>query len=152
MTSGCFRLFVSPLNPSCGDEKLRKELKIFDSPVVISTRRFGAIHDVETFIKAIPLVLKRISDAKFVIIGEGEQKDYLIGLAKSLNIFDATRFIGWIPHDELPKYLSSSDVYVSTSLSDEGISISTQEAMACKLAAVITDVADNKRWIKAKKG
>lgn len=138
---------IEKFNFSSRDEKLREYLKISNSPTAISTRRLGRIHDVETFINAIPLVLKKIPDTKFIIAGEGEQKGYLMALSKSLNVFDATRFIGWIPHDELPKYLSSSDVYVSTSLSDEGISISTQEAMACKLAAVITDVADNKRWM-----
>lgn len=139
---------IKKFNFSSGYKKLREELKTFNSPTVISTRRLGRIHDVETFINAIPLVLKKIPDAKFIIAGDGEQKGYLMARSKSLNVFDATRFIGRIPHDELPKYLSSSDVYVSTSLSDEGISISTQEAMVCELAAVITDVADNKRWIK----
>ncbi len=135
-------------NPSCGDEKLKRELKIFDSSAVISTRRFGAIHDVETLIKAIPLVLKKISDAKFIIAGEGEQKDYLIGLSKSLNIFDATRFIGWIPNNKLPMYLTSTDIHVSTSLSDSGLSTATAEAMACGLPVVITDFGDNRRWVE----
>ncbi len=39
------------------------------------------------------------------------------------------------------------DVYVSTSLSDAGIDASTAEAMACGLPVVVTDVADNKKWV-----
>jgi len=39
------------------------------------------------------------------------------------------------------------DVYVSTSLSDAGIAASTAEAMACRLPVVVTDVADNKKWV-----
>ena len=39
------------------------------------------------------------------------------------------------------------DVYVSTSLSDAGIAASTAEAMACGLPVIVTDVADNKKWI-----
>ena len=105
------------------------------------------IYDVGTLIKSIPLVLKMIPDAKFIIAGDGEQKEYVMNLAKSLNVFHATRFVGWIPNEELPKYLSSSDVYVSTSISDS-FAVSTLEAMACELAPVITDIGDNKRWIK----
>lgn len=39
------------------------------------------------------------------------------------------------------------DVYVSTSLSDAEIPTSTAEAMACGLPVIVTDAADNKKWI-----
>ncbi len=73
---------------------------------------------------------------------------HLKELVESLEISSSIRFVGWIPHDELPKYLASSEVYVSTSLWDGGISIATLDAMACELVVVVTDVADNKKWIK----
>ena len=117
------------------------------SPTVVSTRRLGVVHDVETLIKAIPLILEKIPDAKFIIVGEGEQKEYLIALAESLGVLEATRFVGYVPNDELPVCLSSSDVYVSTSLSDSGLSAGTSEAMACGLPVVITDFGDNRKWI-----
>lgn len=139
---------VRIFNPLCKDERLKEKLEISDSPTVINTRRLRPICDVETLVKAIPLVLREIPEAKFIIAGEGNQKDYLMGLAKSLNVFEAMRFIGWIPNDELPKYLSSCDVYVSTSLSDSGLSSGTAEAMACGLAVVITDFGDNRMWVE----
>lgn len=58
-----------------------------------------------------------------------------------------TTFVGYIPNQELPDYLSSMDVYVSTSLSDAGISASTAEAMACGLPVVVTDSGENAAWI-----
>ena len=139
---------IKKFDLSCGDEKLREELTIFDSPTVISTRRLGVIHDVGTLIKSIPLVSKEFPDAKFIIAGEGEQKGYLMNLAKSLNVFDATRFVGWISNDKLPQYLASTDIYVSTSLSDSGLSAGTAEAMACGLPVVITDFGDNRKWVE----
>ena len=135
-------------NSFYANEKLREELTIFDSPTVISTRRLGSIHDVGTIIKAIPLVLKEIPNVKFIIVGEGGQKQYLTDLANSLNVFNTTRFVGWIPNDKLPGYLSSSNVYVSTSLSDGGVAVSTLEAMACELPCIVTNVGDNTKWIK----
>jgi glycosyltransferase involved in cell wall biosynthesis len=75
-------------------------------------------------------------------------RDYLKTMAKSLGVIDSIKFVGSIPHDELPYYLTSSDVYVSTSLSDGGIALSTLEAMACEVAPVVTDVGNNKKWIK----
>lgn len=139
---------VSIFKPLPKDEKLKEKLEISNSPTVISTRRLRPVCDVETLVKAVPLVLKELPDAKFIIAGEGSQKEHLIGLAKSLNMSEATRFIGWIPNDELPQYLSSSDVYVSTSLSDSGLSSATAEAMACGLAVIITDFGDNRMWVE----
>jgi glycosyltransferase involved in cell wall biosynthesis len=55
--------------------------------------------------------------------------------------------VGWIPHDELPIYLASSDIYVSTSLSD-GTSVSLLEGMACSLAPVVSNIPANQPWIE----
>jgi glycosyltransferase involved in cell wall biosynthesis len=135
-------------SPENKDEKVKEVLRIQNSPAVVSTRRLDSVYDVESLIKAIPLVLKQISDAKFIIAGEGSEEDYLKDLVESLGILDSIKFVGQIPHNELPRYLASSDVYVSTSLSDGGIAVSTLEAMACGLTPIVTDVGDNRKWIK----
>ena len=127
--------------------EIKNKLEICDLLTVISTRRLGQIHDVVTLIRAIPLVLIEIPNAKFIIAGEGDEKEYLVSLAKTLDVFDATRFVGWIPNNNLHTYLVSSDIYVSTSLSDAGIATSTAEAMACRLPVVITDFGDNRKWM-----
>ena len=135
-------------SPDKRDEKLREKLKIFDSPTLISLRRFDPVYDIETLIKAIPLVLREVSNAKFIIVGSGEQEDYLKDLAKSLGVMENIKFTGELLSDEIPKYLASSDVYVSTSLSDSGLAGSTGEAMACGLPVVVTDTGCNREWIK----
>ena len=133
-------------SPRPRNKILMKEFNIGDSPVVISTRSLSPIYDVETLIKAIPLVLQVIPEAIFIIAGDGGHRWYLESLARSLKIVDSTRFVGWIPNGELPSYLALSDVYVSTSLSD-GTSISLLEAIACKLAPVVTDIPANRVWV-----
>jgi glycosyltransferase involved in cell wall biosynthesis len=125
---------------------LLRTLEIDESPVIVSTRSLKPVYDVETVIRAIPLVLAEIPRAKFVVAGTGEQADYLSELAHDLGISDNTRFVGWVPPSELPEYLSSADIYVSASLSD-GASVSLLEAMACGLAPVVTDIPANRPWI-----
>lgn len=130
------------------DEKFIEDLVGGKHPVIISARGLVQKNDMVTLVNAIPMVLKKISDARFIIAGEGGEKVYLKEIADSLGVLDSIRFIEWIPHDELSKYLASSEVYVSTSLWDGGISISTLDAMACEIPCVVTDIADNKMWIK----
>lgn len=133
-------------SPRLRNEALLRMLEIDESPVVISTRSLKPIYDVRTLVKAIPLVLAEIPQARFVIAGAGEQQGYLRELARDLGVSDNTKFIGWVPQTELPKYLSSADIYVSSSLSD-GTSISLLEAMACELAPIVTDIPANRPWI-----
>ena len=135
-------------NPGERSEKIRKELEIFDSPMIISPKNLEPVYDIESLVRSIPLVLKEVPEAKFVIAGKGSQEAELKQLAKSLGVSDSVRFVGWIPSDEFPKYLASADIYVCTSLSDGGLAISTKEAMACELPVVITDLEVNTEWIK----
>lgn len=97
-------------------------------------------------------MLSNIPDAKFIIAGDGEQRDYLENLAMSLGVSDSIKFTGRIPNDELPRYIASSEIYVSTSLSDAGLAASTAEAMACELPVVITDFGNNRDWVKDGEG
>ncbi len=140
-------------HPNQRDEKLKEELQVGSgSLTILSLRNFYTRYDVESFVKAIPLVIREVPEAKFIAAGDGEQRSYLEKLASSLGVSDNINFIGWIPNDKLPRYFASVDIYVSTSLSDAGISGSTAEAMACELPVVITDFGDNGKWVKDGEG
>lgn len=139
---------TNKFGPSQKNAELRRSLGISETaPIVISTRALGPIYDVETLVKAIPSVLKEIPETKFIIAGHGNQRGYLENLADSLQVAGSVKFVSLLPHDELAKYLASSDVYVSTSLSD-GTSNSLLEAMASGLAPVVTDIPANNPWIE----
>ena len=123
-----------------------------DSPTVISLRSLNPIYDLESLVKSVPLVLGKVPEAKFILVGDGEQRGYLENVATSLGVGDSVRFAGSISNSEIPAYLASSDVYVSTSLSDAGLAASTAEAMASQLPVVITDFGDNSQWVKEGQG
>jgi len=139
---------IKKFNPKQRSKELRERLRIFDSPMIISLRNLELIYDIKSLIASIPLVLKKIPETKFVIVGNGSQEAGLKRLAKSLGISNSIRFVGMIPNDEVPIYLASADVYVSTSLSDAGLASSTAEAMACELPVIITDFGDNRKWVE----
>jgi len=143
-----FGIDIQRFYPSSKDENLKKELGASDFKVVISVRRLEKLCDVETLIRAAPVVLNEFPKTKFIIIGEGSLKENLEKLAKVLRVAENIKFIGDIANEELPKYLRLADTFVSTTLSDAGIASSTAEAMACELPVIITDIADNKSWVK----
>ncbi len=133
-------------NPGQSNRALVEKLGADKGPVIISIRHLSPAYNVEMLIKAIPLVLEKVPDAKFIIGGDGIQRAYLEDMVSSLGVADNTRFTGYIPHEELPQYLASADIYVSTSLADS-TSLSLQEAMSSGLAPVVTDLPANREWV-----
>ncbi len=142
-----FGVDINKFSPDNLDGGIREKLGLEDYHVVVSTRNLQQIYDIQTLIKAIPIVLREISNIKFLIVGSGEQENYLKELAKNLKVADAVRFVGRISPDDLPKYLAISDIYVSTSLSDT-ISVSLLEAMSCGLPPIVSDIDGNRDVIK----
>jgi glycosyltransferase involved in cell wall biosynthesis len=143
-----FGVDTKKFSPGPKDENLIKKLKIQDCLTVISLRNLEPIYDIETLIKSASLVIKEIPKVKFIIVGKGPEEKKLKKLTRDLKISENIRFVGWIPNDELSKYLRLADVYVSTSLLDAGISASTAEAMACSLPVIVTNTGENEKWIR----
>jgi len=147
-----FGVDVQEFDPDINGERIREKLELGSSPVVISLRSLEPVYDIESLISSIPLVSKKIPEAKFIIAGRGSQESMLKELSKSLGILGNTKFVGFIPYEELPQYLRAAEVYVSTSLSDAGLAASTAEAMACELPVVITDFGNNRDWVNDGEG
>lgn len=118
---------------------------------IISTRMHRPIYDISTLIEAIPLVLESYPDARFTIVGGGPLRETFMETAKRMGIDKVTDFPGVVPNKHLPHLLCAADIYISTSLSDSGLAISTAEAMACGLPVIITDFGDNADWVEENK-
>lgn len=126
---------------------LRRSFGLRDALIVVSSRTLTPVHDVATFVRAVPLAKDKHPTVRFVIVGDGPERRMIEGLAGELGVRDAIRFAGYVSEQEMMRWLQVADVYVSTSLSDAGLAASTAEAMACGLPVVITDNADNKCWV-----
>lgn len=126
---------------------IRGSYNLGEDLTIVSLRNFETVYDIPTLLNAIPFVLSKFPQTKFLIIGRGSLESELKTIVDSLGVRDAVRFIGFVQNDLLPLTLSSMDIYVSSSMSDAGIAASTAEAMACQLPAVITDSGENSSWI-----
>jgi len=115
--------------------------------IVISLRTLKPIYDIETLITAAPTILRRFPQVIFRIAGAGPCREALQSQAVRLGVAANVQFLGQVAPEHLPRVLADADLYVSTALADGGIAASTSEAMACGLPVVITDVADNRRWV-----
>ncbi len=135
---------LNKINP----DKYRETFKRVDGrPAVVTVRGLEPRYDTETIIKSIPNVRREFPDVRFIIIGDGSQRQYLEDLAKSLNCSQNVQFLGRLPNERLPEFFVQSDVYVSTSLADGGLGAATAEAMTCEMPVIVTNFGDNRVWV-----
>jgi glycosyltransferase involved in cell wall biosynthesis len=113
---------------------------------ILSNRNLLPIYNISLLIRAIPIVLKEVPETKFLIAGDGTERKALEREVESLNINSSVKFLGRVPHEEMPNLLSQADIYVSTSLHD-GTSVSLLEAMGSGAFPVVTDIPANREWI-----
>lgn len=79
------------------------------------------------------------SNAKLVIIGRGDFKDYLEELAQKLGIQNNITFYGFVSKEEKATLLSQSHIVVNTSIK-EGWGITNIEANACGTPVISANV------------
>ncbi len=113
---------------------------------ILSNRNLQPIYNVSLLVRAIPGVIREEPQTKFLIAGDGPERNNLEKEVRDFNIDASVRFLGRIPHHEMPRMLAESDIYVSTSLSD-GTSVSLLESMASSAFPIVTDIAANREWI-----
>jgi L-malate glycosyltransferase len=138
---------LSMFPPHVGGSYVKTHLGWANNKIIISTRNHFPIYGVEYLIKAIPIVIKRYPEARFLIIGEGTDTKKLKNMTEEAHIESYVLFVGKVPNTDLSKYLNAADIYVSTSLSD-GTSNSLLESLACSLPVVVTDIPGNREWIE----
>jgi len=130
-------------SPQKRSKKLRKELGIEDSYSVLNARHLEPHYNVDVFIKAIPHVLKEIENIKFIVAGEGPEEEKLKELAKRLGVREYIVFLCGVPHEEMPKYLASVDVYVESMKGSDkaggGMGTTVLEAMACGTPLLLSE-------------
>ena len=129
------------------DFKILNKFNISSELTIISLRNFEPVYDIKTLILAAKIILQRIPDVHFLLVGRGTLEKELKELVHTLGIDNSVHFTGFIDKELLPSLLSSSDIYVSTSLSDAGLASSTGEAMSCEIPVVISDSGENDQWI-----
>lgn len=73
--------------------------------------------------------------AVYLVVGGGDGMDHLRSVAQTFDVADRVIFAGKVPHEELPDYFRTADVFVMPSVK-EGFGIVFLEAAACGLPVI----------------
>lgn len=124
----------------------RRALGIKDDEfVLISLGRLGNEKNTDELIRFFANVQKRHKHVKFLIVGDGPNRENLENLAAKLGVEDKIIFTGMVSPNEVQKYYKLGDLYVSASTSEtQGLTYAEAAAnklpLLCREDPVLKDI------------
>ena len=136
---------VAPGNGGIRSDVFYPALKPVDEPIIINPRGFRPYVRNDSFFKAIPLVLAKHPNAKFIcaLMANETQAEQWI---HELNIGHAVELLAPIPHLEMAKVFRRAQIVVSPSIHD-GTPNTLLEGIACGCFPVAGDLESICEWI-----
>ncbi len=110
-----------------------------DGPRLVVPRRLVQKNGVEYLVRGLPELVRAFPGIEVLVIGDGPERGRLEALARELGVSETLRFLGSVPHEEMPGLLSSARLAVIPSLM-EATSVAALEAMACELPVAASRV------------
>jgi D-inositol-3-phosphate glycosyltransferase len=111
------------------------------APLIFYAGRIEPFKGLDLLVQAAAMLDER--DDLTVLIAGGDYKDpevrRLFEMAGSLGLEKAIRFLGTIPHEQIPLYYAAADICVVPSY-HESFGLAALEAMACATPVVATNV------------
>jgi glycosyltransferase involved in cell wall biosynthesis len=137
-------LDLDRLQPASAEERVQQRRKLGlaeDALVLVTASRLATWKRVDRAVTAMQWILRSVSNAQLVIVGDGEERSDLERRARELGLGSAVRFAGAVPQESVRDYMQAADVLLATAdLSNVGNPL--LEAMSCGLAIVTVDAGD----------
>jgi glycosyltransferase involved in cell wall biosynthesis len=111
----------------------------FETPTLVYIGRLKKYKNIETPIKAMPIIRNSVPNARLVIIGSGDHQPDLQRLVEAMDLGNAVEFKGFISQAEKITYLRQAHISVYPSLK-EGWGLTNIEANACGTAVLAARV------------
>ena len=142
------KVIYNSINPFNGNISTLKELDINKKNGYVLIGNIGRLSKqkgMRFFISAIANVIRVCPNAKFFIIGDGEEKFYLRKLAKKILPEDTLQFLGY--REDIQSIMAQLDIIVLSSLW-EGLPLTPIEACSVGKPIIATDVGGTSEIVK----
>lgn len=138
-------------DPPARDDALAEELGLGTGPVIGFIGSFYDYEGLDDLIAAMPALILRQPDAKLLLVGGGPMEAQLKAQAEASSAVAAIRFVGRVPHTEVERYYSLTDVLAyprkASRLTDLVTPLKPLEAMAQGKLVAASDVGGHRELI-----
>ena len=132
------------------NSSIKERLGWQDNFVVMHSRSWESIYNVENFIKGFVSAYQKNNDLRLLLLGNGSKSNKIKSIIHNTKLQNVVHFAGQISQESLPDYYQTADLYVSASLSD-GSSVSLMEALASGKPCLVSNIPGNQEWITSNK-
>lgn len=137
--------------PPPRDEKLARELGLGSGPVIGFIGSFYDYEGIDDLIAAMPALIERQLYARLLLVGGGPCEEALKAQAEASPARAAIRFVGRVPHSEVERYYSLTDVMAyprkKGRLTDLVTPLKPLEAMAQGKLVAASDVGGHRELV-----
>jgi len=134
------------------DENLAAELGLAGKRVLGFIGSFYAYEGLPLLLEALPGIRERHPEVCVLLVGGGPEEARLRERARELGVADHVKFIGRVPHAEVPRYYDLVDILVyprySMRLTELVTPLKPLEAMAQGRLVIASDVGGHKELIR----
>jgi phosphatidylinositol alpha-1,6-mannosyltransferase len=127
--------------PRCNE--LRRRLGWEDRPTVLSVGRLQRRKGHDMLIRALPDIVREVPDVLYVIIGDGDEREYLGNLTQELGVTGHVQFRGETSDQELVQCYQQCDLFAlpnrEIDRDIEGFGMVLLEAQACGKPVIAGD-------------
>lgn len=99
-----------------------------NNSVILTVRRLVPKNGIHFLIEAIPFIVAKVPNVKYVMIGDGRMREYIEERIHKLGVQKYVDILGAVDNNQIPAYLKLADVVVFPSTA-ESSSIACAEAM-----------------------
>ena len=130
---------VERFSPHIKGAAFRRELGVQPDECLIGSVCFLRNYKgLDHFLEAAVLIVKQVSRCRFVIVGDGPERERLNGLIASLGLNDHVRLTGH--RQDVPEVMAALDVFVVSSTAGETLTQTIPQALAMERPVVATRI------------
>ncbi len=89
---------------------MRAALGLRDEPTILYLGKISKIEGSGLLSRIMLQVSQSIPNARFVVVGDGPERDTVERFIKSNNLSQNVKMLGWIPHEEVADYIGAVDL------------------------------------------
>ena len=132
---------VTRFRPGLECAELRQSVGVmYSGKLILSVGRLSRRKGFDQVIQALPALIQAGLDIQYVLIGIGEDYDYLFDLARKYGVIDRVHLLGHVSPDDLPRWYNACDVFIMPNREingdTEGFGMVFIEAAACGKPAI----------------
>lgn len=123
-------------------DECKKELSLpMEERIILFVGALISYKSPDLLVKSLPLIIKKVPEAKLVLVGDGPMHYELENIAKELNISDKVKFAGPVVGTQKALYYKAADIFaLPSTLNSEVFPLVLLEASAVRLPMVVSSL------------